>query len=94
MEAIKNTIGKIMVSLDAKKNSTSNDLDFLLKKLLTKKELRHIKINYFSGGVLNVLVDSSVWLYQLSLKKEVLLVDLRKSVMDIREIRFRLGEIK
>lgn len=65
-----------------------------IKKLLTKKELRHIKCNYFRGGVLGVSVDSSAWLYHLSLKKEDLLLRLRKELPALKEIRFKLGDIE
>ena len=64
-----------------------------LKKALTTKELQHIKVKYFNRGVLGLSVDSSVWLYALSLKKEELLVKLRKENPTIKNINFRIGEI-
>ena len=64
-----------------------------LKKLLTKKELKHIKLHYFKKGILGIKVDSSGWLYQFSLKKEVLLKDLQPGLAEIKSIRFSLGEI-
>jgi len=65
----------------------------LLKKLLTKRELQHIKFNYFRKGILGISVDSSGWLYHLSLKKEGLLISLQKNLTDLKEIHFRLGEV-
>jgi len=94
MEPIKDAVKNLMLTLEGKKTPAAQNLESLLKKSLTKRELGHIKINYFRRGTLNILVDSSVWLYQLSLKKEAVLIDLRKSLKEIKEIRFRLGEIK
>ncbi len=64
-----------------------------LKKALTKKELGHIKVKYFSKGVLGLSVDSSPWLYILSLKKEELLGKLKKENPGLKNIIFRIGEI-
>lgn len=68
-------------------------MDFFLKKHLTKRELSHIKINYFKKGILNINVDSSIWIYQLSLKKNALLIELRNDIAEIKDINFRLGKI-
>ncbi len=70
------------------------DVERSLKKILTKKEIGHIKFNYFKKGILNIIVDSSSWLYQLSLEKDGLLAKLRKNLKNIKDIRFRLGEVK
>ena len=64
-----------------------------LKKVLTKKELGHIRVKYFSQGILGLNVDSSVWLYILSLKKEELLQELKKDNPELKNINFRIGEI-
>ena len=64
-----------------------------LKKALTKKELGHIRIKYFNKGVLGLDVDSSVWLYILSLKKEELLKILQKDIPELKNIILRIGEI-
>ena len=64
-----------------------------LKKTLTKKELGHIKVKYFSKGVLGLSVDSSAWLYVLSLKKEELLNNLKKENPGLKNINLRIGEI-
>jgi hypothetical protein len=65
-----------------------------LKKVLTKKELAHIKFNYFKKGVLGAWVDSSVWLYSFNLKKTNLLDKLREVSDGIKDIRFRIGVTK
>ncbi len=64
-----------------------------LKKTLTKKELGHIRVKYFNKGVLSLSVDSSVWLYVLSLKKEVMLEQLQKEHPEIKNITLRIGEV-
>jgi hypothetical protein len=94
MELLKNTVVEIMRGLASKK-TTSSDAgphDWL-KKALTKKELGHIKVKYFNKGILGVNVDSSAWLYILSLKKEELLHSLKKENPGLKNINLRIGEI-
>jgi predicted nucleic acid-binding Zn ribbon protein len=83
-----------MQSLRAgKPKAAPADAEALLKKMLTKSQLRHIKMSYGRGGRLYINVDSSAWLYQLNLKKPQLLARLGAADSGIKDIRFRLGEI-
>ncbi len=56
-------------------------------------KILNIKVKYFSKGVLGLSVDSSVWLYILSLKKEELLGKLKKESPGLKNINLRIGEI-
>lgn len=95
METIKATVNSLLAAWEAKKKEPrANKVEPLFKKALTKKEIKHIKFNYFRKGVLSVMVDSSGWLYRLNLKKYDLLLELRKGLADIKDIRFRIGEVK
>lgn len=83
-----------MEELSAKQKVSSGDNpQEWLKKALTKKELGHIKVKYFSKGVLGLNIDSSAWLYALSLKKEALLANLQKKHPELKNISLRIGEI-
>ena len=94
MEAIRDTVNIVIQALKAGRAASSEvKIEGLLKKVLTKKELKHIKLNYFKKGVLGIQVDSSSWLYQLSLGKEKLLNGLRKDLRELKDIRFSIGEI-
>ena len=95
MEKIKDTLQSVMQDLvKKKKGGPGEDPESWLRKVLTKRELGHIKLQYFRKGILGILVDSSVWLYSLNLKKEDLLRKLKKCSGQIQEIRLSLGEIR
>lgn len=95
MEAIKDTLQKVMRSWEAKiKLAHKEDPQILLKKNLTRKELGHIKFRYFKKGILGVDVDSSSWLYYFNLRKEPLLGKLQQQFDKIKDIRFYMGELK
>jgi hypothetical protein len=84
-----------MQALERKKGSGEyGDPQPWLKKILTKKEIEHIKFRYLRNGVLGVAVDSSAWLYHLSLKERALVEKLRPTIRGIKAIKFRLGKVK
>ena len=94
MELLKNTLEGVMRQLGTKKTIFQDTgPQQWLKKALTKKELGHIRVKYFSKGILGLSVDSSAWLYILSLKKEELLKELKKEHSELKNINFRIGEV-
>ena len=94
MEPIKATINEVMRGLMSKKPGAADDDPWaLLQKVLTKRELRHIKVSYFRRGVLGLYVDSASWLYSLNLHKQGLLNKLSSKTKAIKDIHFRIGDI-
>lgn len=95
MEPIKDTVENVIKKWEAKsKGGLRHNPQVLLKRIFTKKELDHVKFNYFKGHTLNINVDSSSWLYHLNLKKDKLLAKLHKDSGNIiNDIRFFVGEI-
>ncbi len=95
MEKIKDTIEVVIRDLLTKKSGLNNDTpEDWLRKVLTKKELGHIKFHYFRKGILGLMTDSSVWLYSLNLKKEALLSKLKNCSAEVKEIRLSIGDLK
>jgi hypothetical protein len=95
VERIKDTIQAVFKDLTAKKGSFSKGSpEDWLKKTLTKRELEHIKFNYFRKGILGVKVDSSSWLYKFNLEKARILAKLRPFSQELKDIHFRIGEVK
>jgi len=95
MERIQDTVLNVIQGLEAKRQGLPNDgPETILKKVLTKKELGHIKVNYFKKGTLGVNVDSSAWSYQFNLHKEGLLSRIKTYTSAIKDIKFRIGDVK
>ncbi len=94
MEHIKETLKIVMRDLAGeKKLFVPDSCEECLKKALTKKELGHIRINYFKKGILGLYVDSSSWLYALTLKKEEILARVKQENSAVEKIVLRLGDI-
>ena len=89
MEHISQTLKGVIKGIAEKQSSPANEAFRLFKASLASRERRHVKCSVLKNGVLTVNVDSSVWLYQLSFKKE----DLLKKI-GIKDIRFRIGDLK
>ena len=94
METIRDTVNTVMHGLSEKKRITGDGTTELLKKVLTKSELAHIKCNYFKKGVLGIAVDSSAVYYKLNLKKERILQVLNEGSLGVRDINLRIGEVQ
>lgn len=93
MEAIKDTLQSVIEALEKKRSGAPQENpEELLKKVLTKKELGHIKFNYFKKGIFGLKVDSSSWLYLLTMQKKDLLLRLQKRIDGVKDLRLRLGE--
>lgn len=93
MEIIKDTIQGLMQEWAQKIQATKGaDPQDLLKKVLTKNELAHIKCSYFKKGVLGLRVASSAVYYKLNLKKAQLLEKLNQEGAQIKDISLRMGD--
>jgi hypothetical protein len=93
MERIKDTIQAVFKNWGAQRQRPQDNPEAWLKSILTRRELGHIRVNYFKKGVLGVSVDSSSWLYHLGLKKEDILSRLRQKIVAVRDIRLFIGEV-
>ncbi len=59
-----------------------------------QKIIRHARPVALKKGVLYIDVDSSAWLFQLSMQKQALLKELKKRLGDeVKEIKFKVGPI-
>ena len=91
MEPIKETIGSLLKKLQEKSGPGKAHPEDVLKNILTKRELGHIKVKYFKSGILYLSVDSSGWLFNFNLKKQELQDGLQAKLPEIKEIRMHLG---
>ncbi|MCU0651365.1 MAG: DUF721 domain-containing protein [Candidatus Omnitrophica bacterium] len=93
MEPIKNTIQQVFEGWQGKNKPVSSDEPGAwLKKTLAKKALSHVKLYNFRKGILSIKVDSSTWLYYLSVQKQDLLKKMQRESEAIKDIRFSLGD--
>lgn len=96
VELIREIVKKLLKDLKTKQKSEGSAIISLLNQLLTKEEMRHIRVVSFKDGVLKVNVDVPVFLYQLNLKKPLIVDRLQNTLRGettLKEINFRAGDI-
>lgn len=94
-ERIDNIIKSIFNKLDKASSLTSDEITKIWREAAGKKASLHTKPESFRKKKLIINVDSSSWLYELTLKKNELLKGLKKRLGEdeIKELQFRIGEI-
>ena len=88
-------VGKVLKGLK-KKRLTEEDIRDIWRSAAGEKASSHSRPVSMRKSVLRVNVDDSAWLYELTLAKKDILGKLREAskAKKIKEIRFRIGEIK
>ena len=94
MNNIKDAIARIVENIALQKQSPHNKVYALWKSIFLPEELRHMKLKGEKNGCVFVYVDSSIFLYQINLKKRWILSRLKKKIPNIREIVFTIGKVK
>ncbi len=91
MERLGSAIQKVLGSLRGQQRAAEEEVAGVLKKCLTKKELRHIKIKYFRDGVLGLTVDSAAFLYEMRLRAGELKERYAREAPAVKDIRISVG---
>lgn len=91
-ESLKQILPKVFEDLEKKK--LLQNLEELWGLTIDSRAFQHTKIANFKKGILTINVNSSMWIYELTLKKDEILKGLRrkKFFKDLKDIRFRIGE--
>ena len=94
-EDIGGIINQVIKKLDAKTHGAREEIVAAWHKAVEPGAIAHTKPVAIKKNILTIEVDSSTWLYVLSLKKRNILGAMKKTIGDekIEDIRFRMGEI-
>jgi len=93
MEEIKNTVKRVLEEINSKRKIPNyKKINLLLKKVLNPKETRYIHIHSLRKDVLRIDTYSTVLLYQLNIKKNLILKRIQEDFGPdfIKRIVFRL----
>jgi len=94
-EGIGHIINQVIKKLDTKTHGRREEVVDAWQKAVDPKAAFHTRPVAIKKKVLTIAVDSSTWLYFLSLKKKGILESMGKALGrgKIEDIRFRMGEI-
>ncbi len=94
MDEIKDIIQQVIGQIASKKSFSTKSIQDIWEKTLEAKELSHVRLVNFEDGKLLVFVDSSAWLFQMSIKKRKILSKLNEGHGEIKNIIFKVGKVK
>jgi len=88
-------INQLIKKLDTKAHGSIEEIVQAWQDTVEAKAISHTKPVAIKKNILTIEVDSSTWLYFLSLKKKNILENMKKILGKgkIEDIRFRIGEI-
>ncbi len=88
-------ISQVIKKLDTKTHGSIEEIVQAWHNAIEAKAISHTKPVAIKKNILTIEVDSSTWLYMLSLKKKNTLAKIQKALgkEKIKDIRFRMGEI-
>jgi len=88
-------ISQVIKKLDTKTHGSIEEVVQAWQNAIEAKAISHTKPVAIKKNILTIEVDSSTWLYFLSLKKKNILKSMEKALGKgkIEDIRFRIGEI-
>ncbi|MDD5680529.1 MAG: DciA family protein [Candidatus Omnitrophica bacterium] len=94
-ERIDGVIKSLIEKLDKEARPTSEGIETIWQEIAGDKAAKHAKPVSLRKKRLVINVDGSSWLYELTLKKGVLLGGLKKKLGEdkITELQFRIGEL-
>jgi predicted nucleic acid-binding Zn ribbon protein len=94
-EDIKNIVVKVIKKIERQEPGKKEKILKAWGSVVGEKVVLHSRPIGIKKGLLTIEVDSSTWLYELSLKKKSILKDIKKILQEykIENIRFRMGDI-
>lgn len=94
-ERIDGLIKSLIGRLERDSGPTTEDIGAAWKRAAGEAAFKHTKPAALRKKRLIINVDGSSWLYELTLKKEALLAEMRKILGEdkIKELQFRIGEL-
>ena len=92
---IGNIISQVIKKLNTKTHGQIGEVVQAWQNAVEPKAIAHTKPVAIKKNILTIEVDSSTWLYMLSLTKKNTLAKMQKALgkEKIEDIRFRMGEI-
>jgi predicted nucleic acid-binding Zn ribbon protein len=94
-EGIGGIISQVIKKLDTKTHGSRQEIVEAWQKAVEPRAASHTRPVAIKKNILTIEVDSSTWLYFLSLKKKNIMENMKKALSKgkIEDIRFRIGEI-
>jgi len=92
-EDIKNIINNVIKKIEKKGPGKKEKIYKLWGDVAGEMAMAHSRPIGIKKGILTIEIDSSTWLYELNIRKNELLLGLKKEIEGLKDIRFKMGDI-
>lgn len=94
MDNIKDIVKQVVGGLAQGTLQHQSKIQNLWNNILSPEELKHTRLVSFKDGRLVVFVDSSVFLYQLNLKRGQILLRLKNECEEVKNLYLKVGKVQ
>lgn len=94
MDDIKDIIKNVVGNISQQKPNIFHNIDVVWNKIFDEYFLKHTKLVGIREGILSVIVDSPLYLYQLKTQKEKVLKQIQQDIPEIHNIQFKIGKVQ
>jgi len=94
MDQIKSILNQVFENLTTGQAKKPGQIQAAWDSAVTNDEAKHTKIVEFEKGYLIVHVDSSVRMFQLTMKKRHLTEKLQSEIPELKSIVLKIGKIR
>ncbi len=94
-EKISNVLTKVIGKIGKQGAGSKEKILIAWQKVVGKRAVTHSRPVSIRKKILTIEIDSSTWMYALSLEKKRILRDLKKEMGEdrLKGVRFRIGDI-
>lgn len=93
MDNIKEVVRGVIERLSQQQPADEQKIEEILKSVLTDSETKNIKFIGIREDKGYFVVTSSVWLYQINLKKNKILEKLKTLFPNLKNLYFKIGKV-
>jgi hypothetical protein len=93
MDNIKDIVRGVIGQLSHQKPADEEKIENILNSVLTDSEKKHIKFVGIKEDKGYFVVTSSVWLFQINLKKNKILEKLKELYPSLKNLYFKIGKV-
>ena len=92
-QPIRDVILQVIENLSSGKVDLYKKIQMLWEQIFSKEEKKHTNIGEFKDGNLMIEVDSSLYIFQMNLRKAKILEKFQQELPEIKTILFKIGKI-
>ena len=93
MDNIKDIVKDVIGNIADNNPDKMKEVTRFFHTIVQKNEIDHCCVYGIKDATIYIVVDSSIWLYQIKMRRKILLKKITEKFSDIKNISFKIGKI-